>query len=97
MQRFGAAWQGAVAANITPDREAGLGAWTDDEIKRAFREGVSRDGRRLNPPMGFAFYAGLTDGDAADIVAYLRTPRPPMLQMSGECLQVLVFARRLKL
>ena len=27
------------AANITPDRETGIGAWTDDEIKRAITHG----------------------------------------------------------
>jgi hypothetical protein len=39
---------------------------------------VSRDRTRLGPPMGFAWYAGLTDPDLAAIVAYLRTlpPRP---------------------
>jgi mono/diheme cytochrome c family protein len=43
----------AVAANITPDRETRIGAWTDAEIDRAIRSGVSRDGRNLALPMGY--------------------------------------------
>jgi hypothetical protein len=32
----------------------GLGGWTDEEIKRTITQGVSRDGRKLKPPMAFA-------------------------------------------
>ena len=43
---------GAVTVrNITSHSTAGIGAWTDAEIKRALTEGVSRDGRRFKPPM----------------------------------------------
>jgi hypothetical protein len=30
----------------------------------------------MKPPMAVSFYAGLTDGDAHDIVKYLRTVPP---------------------
>jgi len=63
----------AVAANITPDRETGIGAWTDAEIARAIREGVSRDGRVMGPPMPFELYRKLSDADTAAIIAYLRS------------------------
>ena len=66
----------SVAANITSDPNAGIGAWSDAEIGRAITEGISRDGRRLKPPMAYAYYAGLTPTDLADIVAYLRTVPP---------------------
>jgi mono/diheme cytochrome c family protein len=71
-------WRGSISPNITPHPVSGIGDWTDDEIKRAIAHGVSRDGTRLGPPMGFAWYAGLTDPDLDAIVAYLRTlpPRP---------------------
>jgi mono/diheme cytochrome c family protein len=62
-----------IAPNITSDAAAGIGGWSDAEIARAIRQGIARDGHRLNPPMAFAFYAGLSDADTADIVAYLRT------------------------
>jgi mono/diheme cytochrome c family protein len=61
------------APNITPDRETGIGAWSDDEIKRAITQGIGRDGRRLQLPMAFAWYAGIRDEDLDAIVAYLRT------------------------
>ncbi len=63
----------AVAANITPDRETGIGAWTDAEIARAVREGISRDGRVMGPPMPFELYRRLSDADMAAITAYLRS------------------------
>jgi mono/diheme cytochrome c family protein len=62
-----------VVPNITSDPTAGIGAWSEEEIVHAIRRGVARDGHRLNPPMAFAFYEGLSDADVGDIVAYLRT------------------------
>ena len=34
---------------------------------------VSKDGSKLKPPMGFHYYATMTDGDLNDVIAYLRT------------------------
>lgn len=70
---YPADWPGAVARNITSHPVAGLGQWTDQEIKRAITQGVSRDGRMLQPPMGFHWYAGLSTQDLDAIVAWLRT------------------------
>lgn len=66
----------AVARNITPDRETGIGGWSDAAIVRAIREGVRPDGRVLGPPMPFTLYRDLADEDVAAIVAYLRTVPP---------------------
>lgn len=66
----------AVPANITPDTETGIGAWTDEQIIRAIREGVRPDGRVLGPPMPFVLYREISDQDVAAIVAYLRTVEP---------------------
>jgi len=67
-----------VTPNITSDREHGLGAWTDAQIGRAITAGVSADGRRLSPPMGYAFYHGMRQADLTAITTYLRRlpPRP---------------------
>jgi mono/diheme cytochrome c family protein len=65
-----------ITANITSHPTAGIGAWTDAEIKRAITQGIARDGRQLKPPMAYRYYAGLTDSDLNDIVAYLRTVPP---------------------
>jgi mono/diheme cytochrome c family protein len=72
-QAFPGPWGVSVARNITAHREDGLGAWTDAEIKRAITEGISKDGSKLAPPMGFPYYKNIKDGDLNAVVAYLRT------------------------
>jgi mono/diheme cytochrome c family protein len=59
--------------NLTADIDTGLGAWTDDEIVRAVRDGVSRDGRLLVPVMPYRSYRFMSDEDVRSVVAYLRT------------------------
>ncbi len=66
----------AVSANITPHPEAGLGQWTDAEIKRAITEGVSRDGRTLLPFMPYGLYKKMDARDLNAVVAYLRSIPP---------------------
>lgn len=62
-----------IAPNITPDKETGIGNWTDDEIARAIREGVSRDGTPLFPIMPYESFRDMSDEDVASVVVYLRT------------------------
>lgn len=62
--------------NITPDRETGIGAWSDDEFDAAVRQGRSRDGARLYPAMPFPYYARMSRQEVADIRAYLNTVTP---------------------
>ena len=64
------------AANITPDPETGIGTWTDEEIITAIREGKSKDGRIIFPPMAVPTYNNMSDDDVRAIVAYLRTVPP---------------------
>lgn len=63
----------STSRNITSDKEKGLGSWSDAEIKRAIAQGISKNGDKLKPPMGFAAYAKMTDKDMGDLIAYLRT------------------------
>lgn len=64
------------APNLTSSAD-GLGHWSDGEIVRAIREGISRDGRPLFPFMPYPVYARqLSDDDALALVAYLRTLPP---------------------
>jgi mono/diheme cytochrome c family protein len=58
--------------NITPDVETGIGGWSDGEISRAIREGVSRNGEALFPIMPWFMYTGMSDDDVAAVIAYLR-------------------------
>lgn len=68
---------GVVAAqNITPDKDFGLGAWSDGEVLRALREGVDRNGDALFPMMPYEHFRYMSDDDAKSVVAYLRTLRP---------------------
>lgn len=76
VQGFPASWPGSRAPNITSHRTAGLGAWTDAEIESGIAQGISRDGRKLQPPMPFPYYAQLNRFDLSAIVAYLRTLPP---------------------
>jgi mono/diheme cytochrome c family protein len=59
--------------NITPDVETGIGSWSDDEIARAIREGVRKDGTALFPIMPYPNFASMDDEDVKSIVVYLRT------------------------
>jgi len=70
---FPGPWGVSTSRNITQSKDKGIGNWTDAEIKRAITAGVSRDGSKLKPPMGFHYYATMTSDDLDDIVAYLRT------------------------
>lgn len=59
--------------NITPDVETGIGSWTDDEVARAIREGVRKDGTALFPVMPYLAFANMSDEDVKSVVVYLRT------------------------
>ena len=65
-----------VGRNLTPDKETGLGDWTDDQIVAAFTTGVRPDGRKLAPIMPWRDLAHLDREDALAIVAYLRSLPP---------------------
>ena len=66
----------AYASNITPDRQTGIGRWTDAQIITAIREGRRPDGSIIGPPMPIGLYRGLSDVDVRAIVAYLRAAKP---------------------
>jgi cytochrome c len=62
-----------IAPNLTPDKETGIGNWTDDTIARAIREGIGHDGRALFPLMPYMNYRTMPDEDLASVIVYLRT------------------------
>ncbi len=61
------------SANITPDKDTGIGAWTDDQFERAVRKGIRPDGSRLYPAMPFNAYTKMSHDDVVSIRAYLKT------------------------
>lgn len=70
-----------VAPNITPDKETGIGNWSDDTLARAIREGIGQDGRALFPMMPYPHYREMSDEDVASIIVYLRTVPPVKNQL----------------
>jgi mono/diheme cytochrome c family protein len=65
-----------VAANLTPDPETGIGAWTDGEKIRAIREGIDKDGNVLFPMMPYTHFREMSDEDVYSVVAYLDSLPP---------------------
>jgi mono/diheme cytochrome c family protein len=61
------------APNITPDKETGIGSWSDEEVITAIREGKRPDGSLIGPMMPYLFYRRISDTDVKAIVAYLRS------------------------
>ena len=60
-----------LSANLTMDRETGLGNWTEEEFIMALRFGRKPDGSTVQPPMTPAPI--ITDEEASAIWAYLQT------------------------
>ena len=65
--------------NITPDRETGIGGWTDQDFIRALREGRSPNGTAYFPVFPYTSFTHLTDQDLRDLKAYLDA-QPPVSQ-----------------
>ena len=64
------------ATNITPDRQTGIGTWTDEQIITAIRLGRRPNGERLLPVHPFTVFNGMAEEDLKAIVAFLRTTPP---------------------
>jgi mono/diheme cytochrome c family protein len=62
--------------NITPDKETGIGKWSDEDFVRAMREGVSPDGDHYYPTFPYPTYTKMRDADMRAIKAYLFTIKP---------------------
>lgn len=62
--------------NITPDADHGIGAWTDQQIIDAIRQGVRPDGSVMSPVMPYPALSGMSDADVNALVAYLRSLTP---------------------
>jgi mono/diheme cytochrome c family protein len=74
------------STNITPDRETGIGQWSDAEFVRALHRGVGRNGEDLYPAFPYTAYALLSTDDVLAIRAYLSTVRPVSLRNTDNTL-----------
>jgi mono/diheme cytochrome c family protein len=86
-KRIDTPFGGIYSPNLTPDRDTGLGAWSDEEFYRALRYGVARDGSRYYPAFPYPNFTKLIRDDILAIRAYLatltpvrNTPKPPELR-----------------
>ncbi len=61
------------APNISSDAKHGLGAWSGANFALAMLKGVSPDGAHYYPAFPYTQYARMTDGDVADLWAYMKT------------------------
>ena len=62
--------------NITPDKETGIGNYTDDQFYRLFHNGINAKGERIYPVMPFPWYTKVTRDDTLAIKAYLFSLAP---------------------
>jgi hypothetical protein len=74
MTAWSGPWGTSYVANITPDRETGLGKWTEDNFVKTIRTGRHMGtGRPVLPPMPIPAFVNFNDEDLKSIYAYLRT------------------------
>jgi mono/diheme cytochrome c family protein len=62
--------------NLTPDRKTGIGAWSDDDFRRALRDGVDPDGSLYYPAFPYPNFTKMVRDDILAIRAYLATLPP---------------------
>lgn len=67
---------GIYTSNITPDRETGIGDWTERDFYRAVRHGKGIKGENLYPAMPYNAYVQVSDQDMHDLWLYMRTVKP---------------------
>lgn len=63
-------------SNLTPDKNTGLGSWSDEQILQMITAGIDKHGRRKLAVMPWPAYTKLSDEDARAIIAYLHNLKP---------------------
>ena len=79
MTAFSGPFGTSFASNLTPDKETGLGEWTEEMFINAMRTGLHQGvegNRAILPPMPVKHYAQMNDEDLKAIWAYLKTIKP---------------------
>jgi mono/diheme cytochrome c family protein len=75
-KRIDTPFGGIYSPNLTPDRDTGLGGWSDDNFYQALRNGVAPNGSRYYPAFPYPYFTKLTRQDILAIKAYLATLTP---------------------
>lgn len=77
MTAWAGPWGISYTANLTPDKETGLGNYTEAQFIQTIRDGKKQGrGRPLLPPMPWPMYRNFTDEDLKAIFAYLQSIKP---------------------
>jgi mono/diheme cytochrome c family protein len=64
------------STNITPDKQTGIGSWTEDQFYRAVHDGIAADGHHLYPALPYVYFSRLTRHDTDDLFAFLHSVKP---------------------
>ena len=86
MTAFSGPFGTSFSSNLTPDKETGLGEWTEKMFIQAMRTGLHQGiegNRKIFPPMPTKHYAQMNDEDLKAIWAYLRTIKPVKNEVSS--------------
>ncbi len=67
---------GIPTPNLTPDKETGIGNWSDEQFYKAFHDGIGDHGEYLYPAFPFPWFTKVTKDDAKAIKAYLFSLKP---------------------
>src|SRR5215813_1206625 len=72
-RRYDGPFGSVYSSNITPDRQTGIGGWTDEQIIAGIRLGRRSNGERLIPVHPFPVFNGMAAEDLRALVAFLRS------------------------
>jgi mono/diheme cytochrome c family protein len=75
-KRIDTPFGGIFAPNLTPDRDTGIGGWSDADFTRALRFGIAPDGSRYYPAFPYPYFTRMTKDDMLAIRAFLGTLGP---------------------
>jgi mono/diheme cytochrome c family protein len=74
------------SANITPDRDTGIGRWSAEDFYQALHSGHSVTDGRLYPAFPYNYYTRVTRADSDAIFAYLRSLDPVLNPVNRDTL-----------
>jgi len=61
------------APNISPDKDHGIGGWSELAFVNAMKRGVDDEGQHLYPAFPYASYSLMRTNDVRDLFAYIKT------------------------
>lgn len=68
------------SSNITPDKNSGIGDYTEQDFSKALRQGIAKDGHHLYPAMPYPSFSKLSDNDVHDLYLYFTHQVPAVAQ-----------------